>query len=78
VFDMPPGKISGLLATEDSWHVYKVLTKEMMPQALVKRIMENKRFQDSMNAIKAAVKPHFNEAYFTPPSESQQDKAGAK
>jgi hypothetical protein len=78
VFDLQPGKVSELVSAEGYWHLFEVRSKQMMPVARAKAIAVNQRFHDSMQALKATVKPQFNDAYFTPPAASQPAKPEVK
>ena len=73
-----PGKVSELVSAEGYWHLFEVRSKQMMPVAGAKAIAVNRRFHDSMEALKATVKPQFNDAYFTPPAASQSAKPEVK
>jgi len=78
VFELQPGKVSELVSAEGYWHLFKVRSRQMMPVAGAKAIAVNQRFHDSMEALKATVKPQFNDAYFTPPAASQPAKPEVK
>ncbi len=64
IFDeLQPGQVSELVTYQDSWLIFKVVSKRIMP------LDEAKKFtvpwmQEASNSLKNSVQPQFNETYF--------------
>jgi len=64
VFDeLQPGQISELVTYQDTWVIFKVVSKQVMP------LNEAKKFtvpwtQEASDSLKKSVRPQFNESYF--------------
>jgi parvulin-like peptidyl-prolyl isomerase len=64
IFDeLQPGQISELVTYQDSWLLFKVVSKQIMP------LDEAKKFtvplmQEASDTLRTSVEPEFNETYF--------------
>jgi PPIC-type PPIASE domain len=67
VFALQPGQISEVLSGTEAWHIFKVVTRHMMPQDEVRKRISAKLMRQSMDALNSSVKPQFNDTYFGSP-----------
>jgi parvulin-like peptidyl-prolyl isomerase len=71
-FNAKAGEITPVVKTQFGYHIVKVEERTTTPFDTVKATLEKtvrqKKLRDQLDAMKAAAKPTFNEAYFTPPA----------
>ena len=77
VFKLKAGEVSPPLEEASGFYIYKAVSKDQVPLEKVhdeiKATLGRERFRESMEKLRTAVKPTFNEAYFesgTPPATS--------
>ena len=72
VFNAKPGEITPVVKTQFGYHVVQVQERTTTPfdsvKAALDKTVRQKKLRDQLDAMKAAAKPTFNEAYFTPPA----------
>ncbi|MGE5205405.1 MAG: peptidylprolyl isomerase, partial [Chlamydiota bacterium] len=72
VFELQAGQISQLLDDPGGFYVYKVVSKQMVPQdqakAEIRNFLQQQAFRQQMEAMIGSVKPELNQAYFAGPS----------
>lgn len=72
VFNAKAGEITPVVKTQFGYHVIKVEERTTTPfdsvKATLEKTVRQKKLRDQLDAMKAAAKPTFNEAYFTPPA----------
>ena len=70
VFSLQPGEISRVQTEPKSYVIYKVLSKETLPESQVKaeiaREIAQQKFKDAIKAVGDAAPAEFNEQYFGP------------
>jgi hypothetical protein len=70
VFSLQPGEISRVQTELKSYVIYKVLSKETLPESQVKaeiaREIAQQKFKDAIKAVGDAAPAEFNEQYFGP------------
>jgi hypothetical protein len=67
IFDeLQPGQVSELVPGQDSWLIFKVVSKQIMPRDEAKKFT-GPRMKEAADLLKNSVKSEFNDAYFTPP-----------
>ncbi|HEY3054322.1 MAG TPA: peptidylprolyl isomerase [Thermoanaerobaculia bacterium] len=70
-FAAKPGEIIGPVRTQYGFHIIKVESHDTTPFEKVKDTLakreRQRRLQESLDTMKKAANPTFNEAYFTPP-----------
>ncbi len=64
VFALHPGQISELLSGTEAWHIFKVVSKHMMPRDEARKRIAAKLMKASMDSLNSSVKPQFTDAYF--------------
>ncbi len=68
IFELKPGEISPAFEESTGFYIYKLVSKETVPLDKVKDEIKNtiarERFKETMDKLRASVKPTFNEAYF--------------
>jgi len=64
VFALQPGQISGLISGKEAWHIFKVVSKQMMSESDAKRVVTGQRTQAAVDSLKKSVKPRLNDIYF--------------
>jgi hypothetical protein len=79
VFALQPGQVSDVLSGTEAWHIFKVVSKHMMPTDEAKRRISGKLMKEAMDSVNNSVKPQFNEKYFatagTEPAKPNGDDA---
>ena len=72
VFNAKPGEITPVVKTQFGYHVVQVQERTTTPfdsvKAALDKTVRQKKLRDQLDAMKAAAKPTFNEAYFTAPA----------
>src|SRR3989441_5135495 len=72
VFKAKAGEIIPVVKTQFGYHVVQVqeftTTQFDTVKATLEKTVRQKKLRDQLDAMKAAAKPTFNEAYFTPPT----------
>jgi parvulin-like peptidyl-prolyl isomerase len=80
-FAAKPGEIIGPIRTQYGYHIIKVESHDTTPFEKVKDTLakreRQRRLQESLDAMKKAANPTFNEAYFTPPAPPSAPKMEA-
>jgi PPIC-type PPIASE domain len=64
VFALQPGQISEVLSGTEAWHIFKVVSKQMMPADEARKRIAGKLMKEEMDSVNNSVKPEFNERYF--------------
>jgi hypothetical protein len=72
VFDLPVGKVSDLVADNNGWNVFKVLSKDTVPLSEAKPIIQKLRMREMTAMLKDGVKADLNDDYFTPPTNKEK------
>ncbi len=71
VFDLKPGEVSQVISDTGGHYIYKVNSKEQVPQDQVKdeikATLQNQRTRDAMDKYQNSFQVETNEAYFGPP-----------
>jgi len=67
VFDLKPGKVSGLVPAPRGWHIVKVRSRRTIPLSEAKPLLQRLRLQESQDSVKSSIKADFNNAYFNTP-----------
>jgi hypothetical protein len=78
IFALKPGQISRLISGQEAWHIFKVVSKQMMPKSDARNLVTGQRVKAATEALTNSVKPKFNDAYFwtsggTDPSKATED-----
>jgi hypothetical protein len=70
LFSLEPGQVSKVETEAASYVIYKITSKQTLPEASVKEDVARKiaqnRFNDAMRSVNESAKPELNEAYFGP------------
>ncbi|MGA9963606.1 MAG: peptidylprolyl isomerase [Terriglobales bacterium] len=72
VFALQPGQISKLISGKEAWHIFKVVSRQMMSESDAKRLVTGQRTQAAVDSLKKSVKPRLNDAYFGSSASSEQ------
>ena len=72
VFALQPGQISKLISGKEAWHIFKVVSKQMMSESDAKRLVTGQRTQAAVDSLKKSVKPRLNDVYFGSSAGSEQ------
>ena len=68
LFSLEPGQVSIVETEASSYVIYKITSKQTLPETSVKEDVARKiaqdRFGDAMRSINESAKPELNEAYF--------------
>jgi hypothetical protein len=72
VFALQPGQISKLISGKEAWHIFKVVSKQMMSESDAKRLVTGQRTQATVDSLKKSVKPRLNDVYFGSSAGSEQ------
>jgi len=64
IFALRPGQISRLIPGEEAWHIFKVVSKQMMTEGDAKNLVTGQRLKAATESLKNSVKPELNDAYF--------------
>jgi hypothetical protein len=75
IFALKPGQISRLISGQEAWHVFKVVSKQMMPENDARNRVSGQRVKAATEALKDSVKPKLNDAYFWIPAGSEAAKS---
>ncbi len=71
VFDLKPGEVSQVISDTGGHYIYKVTSKEQIPQDQVKdeikATLQNQRTRDAMDKYQNSFQVETNETYFGPP-----------
>jgi parvulin-like peptidyl-prolyl isomerase len=71
VFDLKPGEVSQVISDTGGHYIYKVTSKEQVPQDQVKNeikaTLQNQRTRDAMDKYQNSFQVETNETYFGPP-----------
>jgi hypothetical protein len=71
VFDLKPGEVSQVISDTGGHYIYKVNSKDQVPQEQVKdeikATLQNQRTRDAMDKYQNSFQVETNEAYFGPP-----------
>jgi hypothetical protein len=72
VFALQPGQISKLISGKEAWHIFKVVSKQMMSESDAKRLVTGQRTQAAVDSLRKSVKPRLNDVYFGSSAGSEQ------
>jgi hypothetical protein len=72
VFGLQPGQVSKLISGKEAWHIFKVVSRQMMSESDAKRVVTGQRTQAAVDSIKKSVKPRLNDVYFGSSAGSEQ------
>ena len=72
IFALQPGQISELIEGPEAWHIFKVVSKRMRPQADARKVLTGQRLKAAIESLKNSVKPQYNGAYFGPAAASNE------
>jgi hypothetical protein len=75
IFAMQPGQISRLISGKEAWHIFKVVSKQMMSPSDARNVVNGQRMKAASEALKNSVKPQFNDAYFGTPASPEPAKS---
>ena len=76
VFALQPGQVTVVLSGNEAWHIFKAVSRQMMPADEAKKRISAKRMKEAMDSVNNSVKPQFNETYFGragPPKPGEED-----
>ena len=76
VFALQPGQVSEVLSGTEAWHIFKVVSKHMMPQDEARKRISGKLMKEAMDSVNNSVKPQFNETYFVPAEAGPANPSG--
>ena len=77
VFALQPGQVSKLISGKEAWHIFKVVSKQMMSESDAKRLVTGQRTQATVDSLKKSVKPRLNDVYFGSSAGSEQAQSSA-
>jgi hypothetical protein len=77
VFALQPGQVSKLISGKEAWHIFKVVSKQMMSESDAKRLATGQRKQAAVDSLKKSVKPRLNDVYFGSSAGSEQAQSSA-
>lgn len=77
IFALRPGQISKLISREQAWHIFKVVSRQMIAQIDARKMVTSQRFKAAVESLKNSVKPQLNEAYFGPSANPEHAKSTA-
>ena len=69
IFALQPGQISQVLPGGEAWHIFKLVSKEMMSPEDAKKRIADKFMKETLESVNGAVNPTFNDSYFGPTGE---------
>lgn len=72
IFALQPGQISELIEGPEAWHIFKVVSKQMRPQADARKFLNGQRVKAAIESLQNSVKPQYNGAYFGPAAASNE------
>ena len=82
VFELQAGQVSELLDDPGGYYIYKVVSKQMVPQEQAKgeirNLLQQQTFRQQMEAMIGSVKPDLNQAYFASPGAPRRGAAAPK
>jgi len=64
IFALQPGAISKLIPGPDAWHIFKVISRQMMPPDDAKQQIMGQRLKESLDTLKNSMKLELNNSYF--------------
>jgi parvulin-like peptidyl-prolyl isomerase len=64
VFGLQPGEVSQLVSAPGGYHIFKVVSKQLVPLSEAKAILQALRLKESIAAVKKDIKSQLNEEYF--------------
>ena len=67
VFDLKPGRVSGLIVAPQGWHIVKVQSRATIPLREAKHLLQRLRLQEAQDSLKSSIGADFNNAYFNAP-----------
>jgi hypothetical protein len=76
IFALRPGQVSEVLSGTEAWHIFKLVSKEMMPTEDAKKQIAGKFMKETMESVNGAVNPQFNDAYFGPAAGEKANPSG--
>jgi hypothetical protein len=76
IFAMQPGQISRLISGKEAWHIFKLVSKQMMSPSDARNVVNGQRMKAASEALKNSVKTQFNSAYFGTAGSEQAKTAG--
>jgi PPIC-type PPIASE domain len=76
IFAMQPGQVSEVIEAPEAWHIFKLVSKHMMPPEEGKKRMAMKLMKESMDSVHKSVDPQFNQSYFGAAAAEQAKSGG--
>ena len=76
VFALQPGQVSEVLSGTEAWHIFKIVSKHMMPRDEAVKRISGKLMKEAMDSVNNSVKPQFNETYFVPAEAAPANPSG--
>jgi hypothetical protein len=75
VFALQPGQVSKLISGKEAWHIFKVVSRQVMSESDAKRLVTGQRTQAAVDSLKKSVKPWLNDVYFGNAAGSEQARS---
>jgi hypothetical protein len=76
VFALQPGQVSEVLSGTQAWHIFKVVSKHIMPADEARKKLSGKLMKEAMNSLNNSFKPQFNETYFVTAGDNPAEPSG--
>jgi len=76
VFALQPGQVSEVLSGTEAWHIFKVVSKHMMPPDEARKRIAAKLMKEAMDSVNNSMKPQLNETYFVPAEAGPANPSG--
>jgi hypothetical protein len=76
VFALQPGQVSEVLSGTQAWHIFKVVSKHMMPADQARKRISGKLMKEAMNSLNNSFKPQLNETYFVSAGANPAEPSG--
>jgi len=76
VFALQPGQVSEVLSGTEAWHIFKVVSKHMMPADEARKRIAARLMKEQMDSVNNSGKPQFSETYFVPAQAEPPNPSG--
>jgi len=76
IFALQPGQVSQVLSGTETWHIFKLVSKQTMSPEDGKKRIAAKFMKETMESVHRAVNPQFNDAYFGPAASEKTNPVG--
>lgn len=76
VFALQPGQVSEVLSGAQAWHIFKVVSKHMMPAEDARKSVSGKLMKEAMDSLNNSFKPQFNKTYFVTAGANPAEPSG--